>query len=172
MSRVELLQDSERSVLFPPPVLLAGLVILLANLLQWLLPVTFVSDIAFIDDIDPDWLAAAGAAIAAAGITLSLAGQWALKRHGADVNPLQPVPVLVTDGVFALTRNPVYLGLWLALGGIGLIFAFDWLLILVVPAWVIVNNAVVRSEEVYLEHRFGKAYQAYQRQVPRYFFIH
>jgi protein-S-isoprenylcysteine O-methyltransferase Ste14 len=171
MTRAEPVQESEGSVMFPPPVLLAVLVILAANLLQWLFPIEFIADIAFIDDIDPDWLAAFGAVMALAGSALSLAGQWALKRRGADVNPSQPVTVLVTDGVFGWTRNPVYLGLWIALSGIALVFAFDWLLILIVPTWVLVNCAVVRHEERYLEQRFGKTYLAYKTRVPRYFFI-
>ena len=171
MTRADPLEESEGSVMFPPPVLLAALVILAANLLQWLFAIEFIADIAFIDDIDPDWLAATGAVLAAAGASLSLAGQWALKRRGADVNPSQPVTVLVTEGVFGWTRNPVYLGLWIALSGVALIFAFDWLLILIPPAGVLVNCAVVRYEERYLEQRFGKAYLAYKARVPRYLFI-
>ena len=171
MTRADPLPESEGSVMFPPPILLAALVILAANLLQWLFPVELIADIAFIDDIDPDWLSAAGAILAAAGAALSLAGQWALKRRGADVNPSQPVMVLVTDGVFGWTRNPVYLGLWIALIGISLVFAFDWLLVLTPLAWLLVNYAVVRSEERYLEQRFDKEYRDYMRRVPRYFFI-
>ena len=171
MTRSEPLEESDVSVMFPPPVLLAALVILAANLLQWLFPIEFIADIAFIDDVDPDWLSAAGAIIAVAGGLLSLAGQLALKRRGADVNPTQPVMVLVTDGVFGWTRNPVYLGLWIALAGISLVFAFDWLMVLTPLAWMLVNCAVVRSEERYLEQRFGKTYRDYKQRVPRYFFI-
>jgi protein-S-isoprenylcysteine O-methyltransferase Ste14 len=171
MTPAEPLEESDGSVMFPPPVLLAALVILAANLLQWLFPIEVIADIAFIDDIDPDWLSAAGAIIAIAGGALSLAGQLALKRRGADVNPTQPVLVLVTDGVFGWTRNPVYLGLWIALAGISLVFAFDWLMVLTPLAWVLVNYAVVRSEERYLEQRFGEPYRDYKERVPRYFFI-
>ena len=55
---------------------------------------------------------------------------------------------------------------------VALIFAFDWLLILIVPTWVILNLAVVRHEELYLQQRFGKAYLDYTKRTPRYFFIH
>jgi protein-S-isoprenylcysteine O-methyltransferase Ste14 len=171
MTRAEPVHDIEGSVLFPPPLLLAALVIILANLLQWLFPVECISDLAFVEGIDPDWLIPPGALIAAPGIALIVAGRWALKRRGANVNPSQPVTVLVTDGVFAWTRNPVYLGLWIALFGVALAFAFDWLLVLIVPACLIVNSAVVRSEEQYLEQKFGGAYRAYKKRVPRYFFI-
>ena len=61
--------------------------------------------------------------------------------------------------------------LWIALAGVSLIFAFDWLLILTPLAWVVVNRAVVRSEERYLEQRFGKDYRDYKKRVARYFFI-
>lgn len=171
MTRSEPLEDSDGSVMFPPPALLAALVILAANLLQWLFPIAFIADIAFIDDLDPDWLSAVGVIIAVAGGALSLAGQLALKRRGADVNPTQPVLVLVTDGVFGWTRNPVYLGLWIAVAGISMIFVFDWLMILTPLAWLLVNRAVVRSEERYLDQRFGKAYRDYKKRVPRYLFI-
>jgi protein-S-isoprenylcysteine O-methyltransferase Ste14 len=80
--------------------------------------------------------------------------------------------VLVTDGVFKWTRNPIYLGMWIALSGGALAFAIDWLLILVVPASVIVNFAAVRPEEAYLEQKFGRAYRDYRRRVPRYVFMH
>ena len=60
----------------------------------------------------------------------------------------------------------------IALFGGALIFAFDWLLILIVPSWVILNFTVVRHEEVYLQQRFGRAYRDYTKRAPRYFFIH
>lgn len=170
--RAEAVQDSEHSVMFPPLVLLAALLVLLANLLDWLVPIEIMSSITFIEDIDTDGLAAFGAAVALAGVLLSFAGQSALKRHGAVVSPLQPVRVLVTDGVFARTRNPVYLGLWIALFGVALVFEFDWLAILAALAWVTVNTMVVRPEELYLAQRFGSAYQGYCMRVPRYFFVH
>ena len=80
--------------------------------------------------------------------------------------------MLVTDGAFKWTRNPIYLGMWIALGGIALAFGADWLLILVAPASVIVNFAAVRPEEDYLEQKFGSLYRSYARRVPRYFFMH
>ncbi len=76
----------------------------------------------------------------------------------------------LTDGVFQWTRNPIYLGVWIALAGIGFAFTLDWLMILIAPASVIVNIAAVRPEESYLEQKFGQAYRNYRRRVPRYVF--
>ena len=172
MTRVDSFTDDEDGVMFPRLVPLAIVVVTLAGLLQWIVPVQIVSDIAFLEDIEPDWLVAFGALVAVGGFALGLAGSWALRRQGADVDPVEPVRVLVTDGVFKLTRNPIYLGMWIALGGIAVAFATDWLLILVAPAPVIVNFAAVRPEEAYLERKYGRLYRSYTRRVPRYFFMH
>jgi protein-S-isoprenylcysteine O-methyltransferase Ste14 len=172
MTRVESFTDSEDGVMFPRIAPLVVVMVALASLLQWIVPIEILTDVAFLEDIDPEWLVAFGTVIAVGGFALSLAGYRALQRRGADVGPAEPVSVLVTDGVFQWTRNPIYLGMWIALSGIALAFSLDWLLILIVPASVIVNFAAVRSEESYLAHKFGRAYRNYERRVPRYFFTH
>jgi protein-S-isoprenylcysteine O-methyltransferase Ste14 len=172
VTRVETLKDGEDVVTFPRPIPLSMFVIAVASLLQWIVPIDVISDIAFIEDIDPSWLCAAGLIVALAGLSLSFASHWALKRRGADVHPYQPAIVLVTDGVFKWTRNPGYLGMLIGLSGIALAFGLDWLLILILPLWLVLNSVVVRQEELHLEHKFGNAYRKYVKRVPRYFFIH
>ncbi len=171
MINVGVFQDREESVMSPPLVPLSVIIVALACLLQWLLPIEIMADIEFIEDIDPDWLAALGLVVAAAGLSLSLKGYLALKWRGGAVSPSQPPKVLVTDGAFSWTRNPGYLGVLIGLSGVALIFSFDWLLIVIVPAWVIVNRTVVRGEERYLERKFDKSYRDYCDRVPRYFFV-
>jgi protein-S-isoprenylcysteine O-methyltransferase Ste14 len=172
MIQVDAFQDEDEGVMSPPLVPFAVIVIAIAYLLQWLQPIQIIADLAFIEDIDPDSLALLGLVIAIAGLSLSVSGRHALKSRGGIVN-LMPLPKsLVTDGVFRWTRNPGYLGILIALCGVGLIFTFDWLLIMIVPTWVVLNFTVVRHEELYLQQRFGKAYQDYAKRSPRYFFIH
>ena len=171
MARIDAVEDGDERMMSPPLVPVAVIVIAIACLLQWLQPIQIMADITFIEDIDPDWLSLLGLGVAIAGMSLSVSGCRALKSRGGVVNP-SPLPkMLVTDGVFQWTRNPGYLGILIALFGVALIFAFDWLLILIVPTWVILNVAVVGHEEPYLQHKFGEAYQEYRKRVPRYFFI-
>ena len=172
MINVGVFQDREESVMSPPLVPLSVIIVALACLLQWLLPIEIMADIEFIEDIDPDSLSLLGLVVAIAGLSLSVSGFHALKSRGGVVNPLPLPKMLVTDGVFRWTRNPGYLGMLIALFGGALIFAFDWLLILIVPTWVILNLVVVRHEERFLQQRFGKAYLDYTKRTPRYFFIH
>jgi protein-S-isoprenylcysteine O-methyltransferase Ste14 len=169
---VSIVENCDDGVMFPRLIPSSVLLVFLAGLLRWILPLNVLCNIAFIEDISTGWLCALGAVLAATGIAISLAGYRALRRHGAEVEPLQPAPVLVTDGIFAWTRNPCYLGWLIALLGVALMFALDWLLILIVPTWILLNLAVVRREERHLEKRFGEAYADYLRHAPRYFFIH
>src|SRR5690554_4722106 len=52
------------------------------------------------------------ALVALAGLGLMLAAAWTMLRTRTTVNPLKPERAtrLVTHGVFARSRNPIYLG--------------------------------------------------------------
>lgn len=103
-----------------------------------------------------------GATLVAGGA--GLAG-WAVASAGdADV---EHESELVTDGPYALTRNPMYLG-WSA-GVLGLAAASRsaWMLI----AWALAVGALdreIRAEESRLSTRFGREYATYRARVPRY----
>ena len=61
-------------------------------------------------------------ALALAGVLVSLAGVLAFRRHHTTVNPLKPqaASALVSTGVYAFTRNPMYLGMLVVLVAWGL----------------------------------------------------
>jgi len=171
MASSEALRDGEDTVSTPGLAPLALLVVAIAGLLQWLLPLTVLSALERLEDIDPLVPCVAGLIVAAGGFSLSVAGYISMKRHVGDIEPWRAASVLVTDGAYAWTRNPGYLGLWIALTGVGLAFALDWLLIMIGPLCVLVSLVVVRREEAVLEQRFGRAYLDYKQRVPRYLFI-
>jgi protein-S-isoprenylcysteine O-methyltransferase Ste14 len=102
------------------------------------------------------------------GLITTAAGRRALVRHGTNVAPSQPATVLVTEGVFRCTRNPLYVGVSLALCGIALMASIDWLGLLLIPSCIVLHFAVVRREETYLELKFGDRYRRYKDRVSRY----
>jgi protein-S-isoprenylcysteine O-methyltransferase Ste14 len=57
----------------------------------------------------------------AAGIALNILADLALKRHQTTVKPFEPSTGIVTEGVFRLSRNPMYLGM--ALGSASPVFS-------------------------------------------------
>ncbi|HYL01766.1 MAG TPA: isoprenylcysteine carboxylmethyltransferase family protein [Steroidobacteraceae bacterium] len=91
-------------------------------------------------------------------------------RAGTTVSPHQPdaASVLVTDGVYAWTRNPMYLGLTVALVGwavrLGSLTAFAGPL-LFVP---LLARVQILPEERALRARFGREYQDYCARVNRW----
>lgn len=117
----------------------------------------------------------AGQPLLAAGVLLlglTLMGLAALPmfRHRTTINPMQPerASTLLTGGVFAVSRNPIYLGdllvllayaLWLG-QPVNLLWlaAFVWLL----------NHFQIRAEEAALLRRFGDDYHQYCQRTRRW----
>ena len=74
---------------------------------------------------------------------------------------------LLTTGLYARLRHPRYVQVALALLGYALIANY-LAAYLVFAAWLIVMYPLVVLEERELRQRFGKAYDAYCRQAPRF----
>jgi protein-S-isoprenylcysteine O-methyltransferase Ste14 len=154
------LHDRPDVMVFPPLIPLATLAI--ACGLQWWMP------LAVIDGVGRGWRIGAGAIAIVAGAIITISGRIALVRLGTNVNPSQPTTALATRGIFALTRNPLYVGILPVMCGIALVFALDWLVLLVVPSYFVLHFCVIRREEQYLERKFGEDYRRYKARVPRY----
>ena len=74
---------------------------------------------------------------------------------------------LVVDGVFAFSRNPIYVAIAMVLIGEFLIFP-NWVtLVYLVAAAALVHRQVLREED-YLRGNYGEAYEQYCRRVRRY----
>jgi protein-S-isoprenylcysteine O-methyltransferase Ste14 len=75
---------------------------------------------------------------------------------------------LVTTGIYAHTRNPMYIGNLLILAGTALA-SNSWLCFAVaVPAFCFIYAAIVAAEEQFLRAKFGAGFEAYARDVPRW----
>lgn len=113
-------------------------------------------------------LCAAG--IGFAGIVTSALGVVAFRRARTTLNPLKPESSssLVVSGIYARTRNPMYLGLLLVLTGWAIflsnVLAFLWL-----PAFVLyLNRFQIEPEERTLAGLFGQAFAAYKARSRRW----
>lgn len=75
---------------------------------------------------------------------------------------------LVTSGVYAHSRNPMYVGNLLIITGIS-ITSNSWGCVgTAVPFFLMAYLAITRAEESYLAERFGPAFECYCRDVPRF----
>ena len=76
---------------------------------------------------------------------------------------------LVTDGPYALTRNPMYLGSFLMGAGFVLIVWPWWSLPLYGVVFYLRFRRQIIKEEGFLSAHFGDAYQKYMCRTPRFF---
>lgn len=74
---------------------------------------------------------------------------------------------LVTDGIFAHSRNPIYVAFAFILIGEFLIFS-NWILLIYVLAGFWLFQRQVLREENYLAKRYGEEYAEYRHRVRRY----
>jgi protein-S-isoprenylcysteine O-methyltransferase Ste14 len=74
---------------------------------------------------------------------------------------------LVTGGVFAWSRNPIYVAFWLILLGQFMVFP-NWLPSVYLVGATLLFHRQVSREEAYLSQRYGAEYADYCRRVRRY----
>jgi protein-S-isoprenylcysteine O-methyltransferase Ste14 len=93
----------------------------------------------------------------------------AFKKHRTGYDPGDEPETLIQEGIFALSRNPVYLALVLAMLGTGCILDTLWALPSALLLFTALNRCTVAGEESKLEKRFGSAYDEYRRKTRRWF---
>lgn len=144
-----------------PPVLFLG-TLLLGFVADRLLPLPVA-----IQGSGPFRWGVAGALIIS-GLALFVAGIANFTAAATPVPTNEPSRALVTTGIHGWTRNPIYLGMFLVYGGIGIAARSPWTLVLTLPLALTIHYGVVAREEAYLERRFGDAYRHYRVRVPRW----
>lgn len=104
----------------------------------------------------------------AGGASLLYCGAF-LSRHGKGTPyPRLPPKRLVTTGPFARVRNPIIASWGVLIVGIGIAMNWTGLLLLMVPAFAIIQTYLVYREEPILRRRFPAEYEAYRARVPRW----
>lgn len=110
------------------------------------------------------------ASLGVAGFVIAGSGVVSFARAHTTVNPMKPdaSSALVTSGIYGFTRNPMYLGLFVALIGWAL-FLSNALAFLVLPAFIVyMNRFQIEPEERALTALFGQEFIAYSSRVRRW----
>lgn len=128
-----------------------------------------------------DWLLALGPLPLPPGIRWGLAGlltlagtaiiMMALGRFGlakTPPEPWKPTTALATGGIYARTRNPMYLGMASLLLAVAVGFASFGTLLMLPVVVLVVDRLVIAREERYLTGLFGVPYADYRQQVRRW----
>ena len=109
-----------------------------------------------------------GGSLILIGLALAAVGIRNFSRAGTPVRSIHPTRPLVTTGIHGWTRNPIYLGMFLLYGGIGVAAHSTWIVVLTLPLAILIRYGVVAREEAYLKRRFGDAYLDYKQRVRRW----
>ena len=107
---------------------------------------------------------------AAGGAAITFTGAATLRAARTTLLPMRPqrTTVLVTTGIFRWSRNPMYLGLAVALLGWAAFLSAAWPLLGPVLFVLYVNRFQIGPEERALAELFGAQYANYTRRVRRW----
>ena len=104
------------------------------------------------------------------GLVIFLAGVLTFRQAKTTVNPLTPevTTTIVTSGIYRFTRNPMYLGFLLILGGWAF-YLCNLLAFAILPLFVwYINRFQIVPEERVLGAKFSDAFTAYKSSVRRW----
>lgn len=110
-----------------------------------------------------------GFLVAASGELIRL---WGVSYAGSETRTTGPVggTYLVISGPFAHVRNPLYVGNILLYMGIGIMSMalFPYLQIAAFVFFYLQYKFIINEEEGYLRKTFGRQYEEYYENVPRF----
>ncbi|MCA0374162.1 MAG: isoprenylcysteine carboxylmethyltransferase family protein [Gemmatimonadetes bacterium] len=152
-------RDLGPAVPFPPPILFAG-GLGVGAALQRFVPLPPMPDVTAVR--------AVGFVLAVLGLGLMYTGILTFRRFRTAVYPNRPAKLVVDTGVYAYTRNPMYLGMTVFYVGASLLMGTWWVPLLLPVVLVTLRTQVIAREERHLHERFPDAYAAYCARVRRW----
>lgn len=141
-----------------PPVYLVATLILMTVMHFWMPLAEFV----------PAPFNYGGAVLVLLGLGIAAVSARAFDNAETGILPFDEATILVTDGFYRFSRNPMYLGMVFLLLGTAILFGTVGSL-LPIPffVWIIRNNFIL-GEERFLAKAFGHQYLDFMSRVRRW----
>jgi len=111
-------------------------------------------------------LAALAVILMGSALRILVVGLAYIKRGGLQKKVY--AEKLVTEGMFAHGRNPLYIGNLMVLLGILVMHGSPWVVVLGAAFYLASYGAIVAAEERFLLGKFGDDYRDYCARVPRW----
>jgi protein-S-isoprenylcysteine O-methyltransferase Ste14 len=141
-----------------PPVLVAILIVVM-GLLNLYLPGPVIVPSPY------NWL---GAILMVAGLGVTVTAAQHFSRVKTNIRTFNEPTLLVTDGLFRWSRNPMYLGFIVFMTGLAIALGTLWPFLMPVAFAVIADRWYVPFEERAMRQKFGAAYEDYARRSRRW----
>lgn len=109
-------------------------------------------------------------AIATCALLLDISAIISFRRHSTTVNPLRPekARLIISSGVYRISRNPMYLGMLLWLFAFGCWLGSTWSFPLIMGFYILMDYSQIPAEESALREKFGDEYLQYYLRVNRW----
>ena len=109
-----------------------------------------------------------GLAIAAVGLVFLKKGHGTFRSQETEIHTFRPPTRLVTSGIYAISRNPMYLGFLLILLGVALCTNEFLNVLFAVAFFLIAEFWYIPVEERNAGQVFGSSYEDYRKNVRRW----
>lgn len=117
----------------------------------------------------PDWLIVPGVLLICAGAAIMMIASLTMRNRRTTLDPFGQPTSLVTSGIFSLSRNPIYLGDLLVIGGFCFAAGAPFIAVLIVPLLMIVfQYRFIAPEEARLAQAFPDEFAQYVRRTRRW----
>jgi len=137
------------------------LLLAVAAAVHWALPAPWREFRLFASDI-------VAASLASAGFSVMLIAWWQFRQRRVAICPTAPTTSLITDGMYRYSRNPMYLGMLLMLGGAAAFFGTLPFHVAWLAFFLIIDRVFCGYEERKLAAAFGAEFDAYRAKVKRW----
>ena len=101
-------------------------------------------------------------------VVILIPSLWKFWKTKNTLITIKPANSLQTSGIYAHTRNPMYLGLLLLYTGLSCLSGNCWTLIFLPFLFLVVQYYIILKEERYLERSFTEEYKIYKQKVRRW----
>jgi len=102
------------------------------------------------------------------GIAMAAISAGMFVKVDTGLKPFDEATSLVTGGFYRITRNPMYMGMFLMLFGVAFLLGSVATLLPLVLFILIIRYNFVLGEERFLEAAFGQSYLDYKSEVRRW----
>jgi protein-S-isoprenylcysteine O-methyltransferase Ste14 len=106
--------------------------------------------------------------LVSAGFSIMMMAWWQFRQRQVAICPTAITDSLITDGIYRLTGNPMYLGIVLMLCGVAVFVGTLPFYAVAVLYFVLINHWFCPYEEEKLLVTFGRNYESYRSSVRRW----
>lgn len=103
------------------------------------------------------------------GTVMIILALMTLSENNLTAKPYEGTSKIINQGMYKISRNPVYFGMVLILMAVFCLMGSITSLVVVFVFAAIIDERIVKEEEAFMEAKFGQEYIQYKAKVSRWF---